>query len=189
MDSNLGPEIVIELEESSAPGEVSADRSHNDHRHDVVITDVTESRTYRILAKDKTPVKRIINRFFEKLETERLPSDELTCDGGEQHNVFELEGMILGEFIDAGHNLRWKFKRVGIVIIVNGRKKTVFKRVLSYEEVVRLAFANPSEDPNVLYKVTYRNGNPDQSEGVLVAGDKVRIKEGMIFVVTPTNQS
>ena len=72
-------------------------------------------------------------------------------------------------------------------IIVNGQKKTVKTRRVSYEQVVKLAF-----DPvpqNMIIKVNYFNAAHDK-EGVLKPGQKVRIKpEGTVFCVTETGES
>jgi Multiubiquitin len=72
-------------------------------------------------------------------------------------------------------------------IIVNGQKKTVKTRRVSFEQVVKLAF-----DPvpaNSIVKVTYFNAAHDR-EGSLKAGHKVLIKpEGTVFSVTETGES
>jgi hypothetical protein len=72
-------------------------------------------------------------------------------------------------------------------IIVNGQKKTVKTRRVSFEQVVKLAF-----DPvpaNSIFTVTYFNAAHDR-EGSLKAGQKVFIKpEGTVFSVTETGQS
>lgn len=75
----------------------------------------------------------------------------------------------------------------GFSIVVNGQKKTVKTRRVSFEQVVKLAF-----DPvpaNSIFTVTYFNGAHDR-EGSLKAGQKVLIKpEGTVFSVTETGQS
>jgi hypothetical protein len=72
-------------------------------------------------------------------------------------------------------------------IIVNGQKKTVKTRRVSFEQVVKLAF-----DPvpqNMIIKVNYFNAAHDK-EGVLKPGQKVTIKpEGTVFCVTETGES
>jgi hypothetical protein len=71
-------------------------------------------------------------------------------------------------------------------IIVNGQKKTITKKLLSYDEVVALAF---EAAPNFDYTITYRKGPNSNKEGSLVAGQFVKIRNGMIFNVTATNKS
>lgn len=74
-------------------------------------------------------------------------------------------------------------------ITVNARPKVVTSKELSFAEIVGLAFDNPPTGPNVLFTVTYRRGEGKKPEGTLVEGDRVRVKDGMIFNVTATNKS
>jgi hypothetical protein len=74
-------------------------------------------------------------------------------------------------------------------IVVNARQVDVPKGTLSYIEVVRLAFEHPVIDENTIYTVAYKRGHGDKPEGTMVDGDTVKIKNGMIFYVTPTNRS
>lgn len=76
-----------------------------------------------------------------------------------------------------------------ITIIVNGREKSVDARKLTFDELVRLAFENPPAGQNICFTITYRNGPKKNPEGSLSEGDKVKIKCGMIFNVTPTDKS
>lgn len=72
-------------------------------------------------------------------------------------------------------------------IIINGEEHIVETEVLSYEQVVSLAYPTPPE-PNMIYTVTYRKAK-EPHEGSLVPGQRVEIKEGTIFDVTPTGKS
>ena len=76
-----------------------------------------------------------------------------------------------------------------VTIIVNGRKKAVTKGELSFAEVVALAFNAPPTGENIIFTVTYRNARGDKSEGTLTEGQTVKVKEGTIFNVTPTDKS
>lgn len=76
-----------------------------------------------------------------------------------------------------------------LTIIVNGREKVVTDRELSFAQVVALAFDNPPTGDNVRFIVTYRRGEGNKPEGTLAPGGTVKVKEGMIFNVTTTNQS
>jgi len=71
-------------------------------------------------------------------------------------------------------------------IFVNGRQKEVTADVVSFEEIVKLA--NLPSTPDTIFTVTFKHGIHNQ-EGSLVAGQKVEIRDGMIFNVTPTNKS
>ena len=72
-------------------------------------------------------------------------------------------------------------------VIVNGRPRHVTEPELSYEDVVKLAFRDDQADANILYTIAY--ANPHGKDGTLTAGEKVKIKEGMVFNVTKTNRS
>ena len=74
-------------------------------------------------------------------------------------------------------------------VIVNAREKEVTEPSLSFDEVARLAFAQPPFGANTLYTITYRNGPAENKEGALLEGQSVNLKNGMIFNVTPTDKS
>lgn len=78
---------------------------------------------------------------------------------------------------------------VTYTIYVNGKQKVVDKKWLTYEEVVELAFPGAPTGDNILYSVTYEDGPHPNPAGSLAEGGKVKIKDGMIFNVTPTNRS
>lgn len=74
-------------------------------------------------------------------------------------------------------------------IIVNGRKKEVPTKTLSFDQLVALAFNPVPVGPLVMFTITYRKGPHENPEGALTEGGTVRIKNGMIFDVTETNKS
>jgi len=74
-------------------------------------------------------------------------------------------------------------------VIVNGREHKVATDVLSFADVVKLAFPNPPTGENVMFTITYRNADSDKREGTLVEGKTVTIKNGTIFNVTATTRS
>jgi hypothetical protein len=75
-------------------------------------------------------------------------------------------------------------------IYVNSRAVQVPARdSLTFDEVVALAFPDPAKGPNIVYTVTYRRGEGNKPQGTLVAGESVKVKDGMIFDVTRTDQS
>lgn len=73
-------------------------------------------------------------------------------------------------------------------IIVNGEKKEVSKNVLTFAEIVHLAFPNPPSGPNVVFTVTYKKAAHNR-QGSLAEGETVHIKNGTIFNVTATDKS
>lgn len=75
-------------------------------------------------------------------------------------------------------------------IIVDGQKKTVPFAVVSYTEVVELAYPGQSGDPQYTFTVTYRNAEEKKHDGTLVPGQTVHVKkEGTVFNVTRTTKS
>jgi hypothetical protein len=74
-------------------------------------------------------------------------------------------------------------------IIVNGRRKTVSKRRLSFTEIVALAYDPVRTEPFILYTVSYSRGPRANPEGDLLMGQTVKLKQGMVFCVTETDKS
>ena len=81
-----------------------------------------------------------------------------------------------------------KLQKTTVSIIVNGRRKTVQKGELTFDQIIRLAFDNPPTGPNICFTVTYRGGCSTAS-GSLVEGDSVEVQEGMVINVTATDKS
>jgi hypothetical protein len=74
-------------------------------------------------------------------------------------------------------------------IIVNGRPKKVTSKALSFAQVVALAYNPVRTEPGVLYTVSYSRGPKANPEGELLAGGVVKLKDGMVFLVTETDKS
>jgi hypothetical protein len=74
-------------------------------------------------------------------------------------------------------------------IFVNGRKRVVTTRELSFDQVVALAFEPVPTGPYIVFTITYRHGPHANPEGNLLEGGTVKVKEGMVFNVTATNKS
>jgi hypothetical protein len=74
-------------------------------------------------------------------------------------------------------------------IFVNGRKKVVTSKELSFTEIVALAFDPVPTGPNILFTISYEHGPHLNPEGTLMEGATVFIKNGMIFNVTSTDKS
>lgn len=79
-----------------------------------------------------------------------------------------------------GHNKTYS-------IIVNGRPRQVNDNDLSYIEVVHLAYPGEQPSETVSFTVTY--SNPHGKDGSLVAGQDVKVHDGMIFNVRKTDRS
>lgn len=80
-------------------------------------------------------------------------------------------------------------REVRYVIIVNGRERTVFVAVLSFEDIVKLAFPQVPPADVVAFTVTYTRGDGRHKEGQLDAGEVVEITNGMNFNVTKTSRA
>ncbi len=73
-------------------------------------------------------------------------------------------------------------------IIVNAVAHPWTADEISYEQVVKLAFPNPSA-PNITYTVEYERGEGHKPAGSLVQGASVKVKDKMVFSVTETGRS
>lgn len=74
-------------------------------------------------------------------------------------------------------------------IIVNARERKVSSKDLTFDEVVALAFNPVPSGPNIVITVTYRHGPHQNPEGILAKGEKIWIKNGMVFNVKATDRS
>lgn len=72
-------------------------------------------------------------------------------------------------------------------IIVNGRKREVRQEKLSYIEVVHLVYPGEQPSETVSFTVTY--SDPHGKDGSLVAGQEVKLHDGMILNVRKTDRS
>lgn len=75
------------------------------------------------------------------------------------------------------------------MIIVNGRPKSVVDKIITFSQIIALAFENPPTGLNIIFTVTYRKGEGNKPEGTMIEGNTVKIKDGMIFNVTATDKS
>ncbi len=82
-----------------------------------------------------------------------------------------------------------KDKDFKISLIVNGRPKPWTEKTITFEQVVVLAFGTYDPNPDKIYTVTYDRGPHENPEGSMVKGDKVFVKDKMIFNVTATDKS
>ncbi|SRR5258706_99132 len=82
-----------------------------------------------------------------------------------------------------------KDKQFNVTLIVNGRPKQWTEKTITFEQIVILAFGTYDPNPNKVYTVTYDKGPHENKEGSMVKGDKVFVKDKMIFNVTATDKS
>lgn len=77
-----------------------------------------------------------------------------------------------------------------IEIIVNGTQHGWTKNdEITYAEVVTLDVPDYAQHPEITYSVKYKNGQGNKPEGTLSPGGSVKVKDGMVFSVSPTGQS
>lgn len=76
-----------------------------------------------------------------------------------------------------------------VTIFVNSREKTVPKGLISFMQLVALAFNPVPTGENIVFTITYRKGHGDKPEGSLPEGESVKVREGMIFNVRATDKS
>ncbi|MCY3576495.1 MAG: multiubiquitin domain-containing protein [bacterium] len=80
-------------------------------------------------------------------------------------------------------------KEKGTPIVVNGRWFKVPGELITYEEVVQLAFEVPPVGEYIVYTVTYRGGSRPKPEGSLAPGQSIKVRPEMVFNVTATDKS
>lgn len=84
---------------------------------------------------------------------------------------------------------RFVTRAIRIAIKVNSRDREVDHRVLTYWELVKLAFAQAVPSDQIIYSIDYACGPHQNPSGSMVEGQTVIVKEGMKFYVTPTDKS
>ena len=82
-----------------------------------------------------------------------------------------------------------KARPTEMTIIVNARQHLWKEVNISFEQLVVLAFESYDNNPNRGYTVTYSRGWEPKSEGTMVKGSVVRVKNKMVFDVTATDKS
>jgi hypothetical protein len=76
-----------------------------------------------------------------------------------------------------------------VEIIVEGTQHEWPKDDITYAEVVTLFDPAYPKHPKMNYSVTYERGQGNKPEGILPPGASVKVKEGMVFHVSPTGES
>jgi hypothetical protein len=76
-----------------------------------------------------------------------------------------------------------------VTIIVEGTPHEWPKDEITYTQVVTLFDPEYPQHPKMNYSVTYERGHGNKPEGILPPGGSVKVKEGMVFHVSPTGES
>ena len=183
--------ILIMIADGSAQS-VGLDRS-------VRLDEIASPVAFRLFQSDRTFSFTVNERGFEWGDTTidadeirlvaRIPDDhELALDSDGDRTIGDDEVIRLrGEGVE--RILSRPAANQTITIIVNTRPKTVSVRRLTFSELVALAFETPPTGENVSFTVSYRKGPKRRTEGSLLEGDSIRIKEGMVFNVSATDKS
>lgn len=74
-------------------------------------------------------------------------------------------------------------------IIINGQSTEWNNTKISFKEVVKIAFPQVQESEIKNYTMTYENGPKQNPQGNMHNGDKVHVKNNMIFLCTITSES
>ena len=86
-------------------------------------------------------------------------------------------------------NVIMKPEKKLVTIIVEGTPHEWPKEEISYEQVVTLEVPDYAQHPEINYSVKYKRGQGNKPEGILLKGESVKVKEGMVFSVSETGQS
>ncbi len=109
----------------------------------------------------------------------------LDADGGNDRVIDNKEMVDLAQ----PGSERFITRPIHIAIKVNSRDRVVDHRVLTYWELVKLAYPEAVPSDQIIYSIDYAAGPPQNPNGSLVDGQSVVVKEGMKFYVTPTDKS
>jgi hypothetical protein len=74
-------------------------------------------------------------------------------------------------------------------LIINLEEVFVVKKKQSFDEIAKLAFPVPPPGQQIEYHISYRKGPPANPKGRMVEGQTVKVKDGMSFDVTASDQS
>ncbi len=81
-------------------------------------------------------------------------------------------------------------KEKDIKIIVNGTEHIVPDDVVTFDEVVEIAFPGHPNNPDIVFSVTFEKADSKPHQGTLASGGNVTVKKhGTVFDVTQTNRS
>lgn len=106
---------------------------------------------------------------------------------------WEDDKILEDEVIDLARPGKEKFfskpRPSGVTIIINARPHLWREVNISFEQLIVLAFGSYDNNPNKGYTVTYSRGWEPKTEGTMVRGSVVNVKNKMIFDVTATDKS
>jgi hypothetical protein len=75
-------------------------------------------------------------------------------------------------------------------IVINGQRKVVTSKVVTWDEVVDLAYPGQRNDPEMSFIVTYEEADESKDDGTLAVGRSVKVKKkGTVFYVAGRRRS
>jgi hypothetical protein len=76
-----------------------------------------------------------------------------------------------------------------IEIVVNGREVEVDDKIVTFTQLVAIAYPGEAPASNIVFSITFRGAASKPHSGELAAGGSVEVKKGSIFNVVRTIQS
>tara|TARA_R110002096_G_scaffold318039_2_gene512494 strand:+ start:6459 stop:7154 length:696 start_codon:yes stop_codon:yes gene_type:complete len=110
----------------------------------------------------------------------------LEVKGGRDQKISDIDLVSLdGRGVEHFFSLKEK----QICIFVNSRRKSVEPGVITFEEIVKIAFPNTNPGPNICNTIGFTHGPSENPTGALEAGESTKLTKGMRFHVTETDKS
>jgi len=180
-------EVAVDLTVTFQTAGIRA--GHHVHRgpcHRVAVTVALDGRDATVDTGPATTVGTVLRRAAGQLGLAEGPYDAVDRATGQPVG----HGTHVGSLPATGtcHTTLDGHRRE-VRIVVNARPREVSAGDVTFDQVVALAFETPPPGANLEFTVTYRHGEPAQPKGSLLAGKSVRVREGMVFVVTATDKS
>jgi hypothetical protein len=174
----------------------TVERPH--HPHHVRIFSEIDEHNHSFGVKDETTLGHVFDAFYQKTEQSPADHDIFICEETSE-NLAKYRDDSFAAFREKGRcdGLVWIFNHKGhepdcdgkVAIYVEGIPHKWSKEFITYAEVVTLEVPDYLQHPEITYAVTYKNGCGEKPEGILLKGQKVKVKEGMRFNVSETGQS
>ena len=82
-----------------------------------------------------------------------------------------------------------KDKHFKVVLLVNLEEKPWVEKTITFEQVIELAYGIYDNNEDKGFTVTYDRGPHQNAEGTMVKGERVFVKDKMIFNVKQTGKS
>jgi hypothetical protein len=141
--------------------------------------------------KTNTPVRQVFEEFYKRTGGVPGELDRFKCETSGEDLVPHGD-LTIGQLVSSGlcNLMTWIFTNRPIRIFVDTQPKKIHKKELSFAEVVALAYdEQPPKGANWAFTVGYSHGPRANPEGSLTKGHSVKIKDGMRFDVSATNES